>query len=189
MSKKTFIKEKIGLILIVIFILIAAGAGIWLYVLNKHRSIDANDSTATGSVTVQDQNGSPIVTKSAASKAQTDWHTYSNSQYHFALEFSDAWKDYSVAQDENLPDKATTDFAFKLKTSDPAFNKTAAALTIYIFKQSDFDAAKSSFSSTEITRANGYVYTYRTWENSPSDLTFLTDKSIADVIKTFKTTN
>jgi len=179
MEKSKLKKWKLAGIIIVIFIVVALIA--WILLVKAKDSdpqaVSTPTVTATNSVLSQTPGALSSV---SATVAAADWRNYSNSQYHFGLQFDQAWEGYTVAENQNLPQLAVANFAFKLNDGTP--------LTVYIFNQSDFESAKANFSSTEITKANGYAYSYRTWDSSPAN-SALTDKAIADVIKTFKTSN
>lgn len=189
MTKGIAKKAKTAAIIILIFVILAVIALVLIFKQKNKDSVSLTTVTPSVVKSAAIEQTAVLSKEATATATPVNWKNYSNSQYHFGLEFNDAWEGYTVTSDESLPEKAAASFAFKLKTSDSNFKQTATPLTIYIFPKADFESASKSFASTEITQANGYTYSYRAWDSAPSDLTFLTDKAIADVIKTFKTSN
>jgi hypothetical protein len=175
-------KSKIALTIIVACLVIGGIALVLLKIESPKSSGESTSDTTALTTDTTMPTSSPTASATAG-----DWHSYQNTDYGFALTFGSAWQGYQVVKDVNNPMGVTASYAFSLKTTDQSQGPLATPLTIYVYKQADFDAIdNSALPGTKVGSSKGYVFTYKTWNEAPSDLGGLTDKAIADVIKTFK---
>lgn len=114
---------------------------------------------------------------------------YVNSDYGFEISFPKSWGDVraQVTDGEGV-EKA---ILFSVKTSDPKYAQAsklttqagrATIITLYIFEG-------DNKVGTLLTKKNQRGFSYVTWEESPSDYQTITEKEIAEVLKTFRLTN
>lgn len=110
---------------------------------------------------------------------------YSNDKYGFELYFPETWKDYQINEVGEMdgPEKV---ISVGFSTDDSKFTDgIATALRILIYRTQDWEAKKQG---TKITQNSQYVFSYLTWEEAPSEKKTITEKEIAEVIKTFRLT-
>jgi len=178
------IKNRIALVLLILAIVIAVGT---LFYAKKIKKGEKNPSSSTSqtvsSSSSAQSSGQPTI---SATKVATIWPKYTNSQYGFEMSFSDIWKDYKLtASSTNGSYEAEIDF--NLATADTKYEKKIATpISVFVYKPSIFSALADSEKSIEITRDSKYVFSYKVWNEPPSDLQGFTDKELADTIKSFK---
>lgn len=134
---------------------------------------------------------SPVssATGSVAATTPTDWHVYTNVQFDFQVTFTDVWKDYKAESAAKVADAAAACFDITLASSDKNLTGASgrvAPVTYCVYTPENWAKIKGKNRQNELTVGSKYVYTYSTWEQTPSDWQVLTEKEIADVNKTFK---
>ena len=147
--------------------------------------------TSTGLVTTTASAGQTATQTSNKSTVPNDTsNIYQNKDYKFSLTFTDAWRGYEVVKSQTIPQGAEAGYDVLLSTSDRNYKAAkggkAVPLSIYVYKEASWEQNKNSARSTEISRGDGYVFTYSIWEETPADLRSITEKEIINVIKTFK---
>ncbi|MCX6809961.1 MAG: hypothetical protein NTZ65_04440 [Candidatus Berkelbacteria bacterium] len=175
-------KNRIALILLILAIIIAVGSLFYAKKIKK----DTNNSPATASQTVSNSSSIESSGVSSATQVAAIWPKYTNSKYGFEISFSDIWKNYKLV--ENLTNGSfEVKIDFNLATTDTKYeNKIATPISIFVYKSSVFNALSDNEKSVKITSNSDYVFSYKTWNEPPSDLQGFTDKELADTIKSFK---
>lgn len=182
MTKKT--KIRLGLGILIFFLCIAIAC---LVLIRKQRSQDSQNgqttvsATETASQAVSATVSAKAGVSSTAAKSQTAVEgLYTNSGYGFSLTFTSEWNGYNASAGEK---KDITGFVGSVEFKLP--NITEVPLTVYIFDKQSNESVLSQVHATKISTGDKYLYGYSTWENSPSSIQ-ITDKSIANLITTFK---
>lgn len=176
-------KGKTNLVLIGL-ILIAS-----LFVLYSVRSKTNDDLTNvlltpdTNERSEVDIESSSSVTASAVASAVDENH-YINTKYKFSLDMTDDWKGYSATYNTDIPDWIQAKIEFSINSAE---NKKYIPMIIYVARASDYDESlATTIHATKINQNSEYVYLYTTWEETPPESISLTDKSIANTIKTLE---
>jgi len=120
--------------------------------------------------------------------SEENWQVYKNEKYGFEITFSEVWKGYEVntapAKSEGVEDEYIVTLPAK---ADSEAEMGETPLILYVYKIEVWDnLSKDSLRSTEIARNSDYVFAYSTWEAPAEGYETITEKEIADVIKTFK---
>lgn len=164
-----------------------AGVAWYLVVREKNRAIENCDTCRLSSDLVKT---SPSVTTQTPDNNQTppDDLKYNNSDYGFSIDLTEVWRDCRIQEED--AEGAIKKVVFYFKTADKNYENTvflAPALTVYIYNKADWEKIDpDTRSSTEIITSAKYAFTYSIWEKTPQDLEQITEKELADVIKTFK---
>lgn len=160
-----------------------------LYALFINRNSQGSKAT-TQDLGAPSQTVAPTVSPSASPTPTPDWHLYQNTNYNFQLSFSDAWQGYQVSKVSDLSGISLARYDVQLKTTDKKFESSgflANPLIIYVvYKSSWNELPKGTVNWTKLGESEKYVYAYATWGVPAKDLGQITDKEIANVIKTFK---
>ena len=180
-------KYLIGLIIIVIAIA-AVIAALFLIPRTKKNQ----DEAVPTPMPKASQTGSPQASTTVIpSNLQDNWKLYNNSTHGFQIKFSDIWQGYQTQETQNPKPQILSQISFDVKTTDKQFASAgglATPLNIYVYSADGFnESLLTAFPQTKVGECKGYVFTYSTWEEPPSDLQGLTDKEIADTLKSFKT--
>jgi hypothetical protein len=170
------------------FLSVAAVVGlalITLYFINNKIVPESTDGHSVSStVEFVSVTSSEIASQTAVAKATVDPNLYENSKYGFSVSLQDGWEGYSAKASSNDPQWAVQKIDFQIKASD---GQTYIPMIIYVADASSYsEDLATSVHATKITQSDKYVYLYSTWEQTPNSLIALTDKSIANTIKTFK---
>lgn len=183
-------KKKIKIALYVVAVaVVVAGVAWYLLAREKNKAIEECDTCRLESNLVSI---TPTATTKNPQQTQTPTKPeYTNDEYGFSLDLSEQWKDSQIEEEDATG--AIKKIVFYFRTQDVAFEDSgylAPALSIYIYNKTDWEKADSNTrSSTEIASNDKYVFTYSIWETVPQDWEVITDKELADVIKTFKLTD
>lgn len=176
---------------VVITAIVVAGFAWYLVIREKNKAIENCDTCRLDSNLIS---ATPIPTATAQGAKPTQTPTepvYTNEDYGFSLELSKEWENSQI-EEEDAPG-AIKKVVFYFKTQDKRFEQSgylAPALSIYIYNKTDWDKMDpDTKSSTEITSNDKYAFSYSIWEMTPQDLEYITEKELADVIKTFKLTD
>ena len=174
------------------FILLALSAGIISYALiKKGQSKQCGDRQGsqcsvdlTKSVTPLSA-VSPVDATSATPQANP--YVYKNDQFGFEISLNSAWMGYTVKP--TIPDgKAEATFEFQLPTKDKNIaSGLAVPLTVKVYSKENFNELSKNIMLVRLAETTKYVYTYSTWNDSPSDLETITEKDISNVAASFKT--
>jgi len=169
-------KKKIGIALIIIAVAILAIA-VSYFMLKKNQKNQG--ATTSPTPTASSDQKSATTSAGTSATAAADWHLYKNTEYNFQLTFSDAWKDYKVEKSKTPKNNSLAEYDFGIKGT--------TLLTIYVYDREGWDKiAEADRRSTELTKTTKYAYTYFGNDSPPADLSSITDKEIADTLKTFK---
>lgn len=174
-------KAKIaGIILIVCALAIVVS----VIALKNHRSkTDSGDGAGvTPAASLSDT--AVVSSQSAISATATvkpsDSLVYKNTDYGFQITFNDVWKGYTVRPIDFRDSYARAILGVYLP------NENKSPLTIYVFEKNVWDKIdKSTSRSTKVAENSAYVFSYSTWEEPPANLVIITDKEIANIIKSF----
>jgi len=181
-------KYKLGLYVIVIAVAVIAVAA-YLAKQEKNKAINECDTCRLDS---------NLENKTSTAKTQSPISTrtptklkYKNDEYGFSLDLTSVWENSQIEEEDATG--AIKKIVFYFKTQDKAFLNSdflAPALSIYIYNKGDWEKMDPNVrSSTEITTNEKYAFSYSIWETIPQDLEYITEKELADVIKTFKLTD
>jgi hypothetical protein len=179
-------KNKLVFIYIIAVVVLAL---VGLYIINHKTAqtstdIQASQTASSQAIAIEGQASQSASKTVGASATATDPNLYTNTKYGFSISLKDGWSGYSAVSSANRPDWAQEEVDFTIKASD---GKTYTPLMVYIVDISSYsESLATSVHATKITQGTKYVYLYSTWEQTPSSLIALTDKSIANTIKTFK---
>jgi len=106
---------------------------------------------------------------------------YVSENRNFELNFPASWGEVNITKKDVEGGQATL---FSFKTTDPKFpDGTVTAVTIY-----EYPSSSESKLGIPLTSNESYSYSYLTWEQAPSDHQQITEKELANVLKTFKLT-
>jgi hypothetical protein len=185
-------KYKIGLIIIVVFLVI--GLASFAYLKTKQvpseelKNSDCDTSTSqTCSVDLKSATTIQTTKTTVGSFGDTqkiDQNIYSSQKLKFKLDFTPIWAEAKVV--ETIPfETAVGKVEFKLPTTDSSFpDKLAPALTIYVYKVGE--GPKDNTMLNKITQSDVYEYYFTSWQLEPSDLGMITEKEIARVANTLE---
>ena len=190
-------KYKIGLIIILVFLIVGVGA---IYLIKRNK----NQVSSTNSSDCEDQNATTCKVELPAATTATTTQTqigsfgtpesvveniYKNDTLKFELTFSSVWKGAKIT--ETIPAGAADGkVEFQLSTSDEAYpGGLATPLTIYVYKSENVPTGTDSPVLNKITTNGNLVYGYVSWPSTPSDLGQFTEKEIGQIISTLKIIN
>lgn len=106
---------------------------------------------------------------------------YVSESRKFELNFPPSWGEVQITNTDVVGGKATM---FSFKTTDSKFSGgVATAVTIY-----EYLLSTDLKTGIQIAADENYSYSYTTWESAPNDHQQITEKELADVLKTFKLT-
>jgi len=184
-------KYKIGLIIILVFLIVGLGALYYINENNQQAPIKNSDcDTSTNDTCKVDLKSATTVqtTKtqvgSFGKPQKIDQNVYSSDKLGFQLTFTPVWSEAKVV--ETIPaSPADGKVEFKLSTKDGKYpDGLASALTIYVYKVGS--APKDNPLLTKITDNGKLEYYYTIWEQTPSDLGQFPEKEIAKTASTLK---
>ncbi len=178
-------QTKYKIVLIVLAVALAAALVSW-FLIKRQKATPQTTTSPTQTAVV-----SPVssATGSVAATALADWHIYTNVQFSFRVTFTNVWKDYKAESAAKVADAAAACFDITLASTDKNLagaSGRVAPVTYCVYTPENWAKVKGKNRQNELLAGPKYVYTYSTWEQTPSDWQVLTEKEIADVNKTFK---
>lgn len=135
----------------------------------------------------------PFAASAVASQTETpgiageiDSSNYYNSQYGFTIYFPKSWGKIDAVEEQGSGVEKVIDFS--IATSDPLFKPAGktSIFKLYISTKEQWDTNKAG---TILDETANNIFSYITWEKSPSDLQTITEKEIAQVLGGFQLTN
>lgn len=185
MQKDNKMKYKIAFIILGVAVLAAV---VLAFIIQKQRQ-DCSGSVCTANLNINTNYATPATSATATSTgtasaalsttASPDL-AYKNSTYGFQISLSEAWKGYQIETPAS-PQGAEAEIDFVMPSTTEA-----VPLKIFVYKLANWGSADVATRGTEVARNSTYVFSYRTWDSPPADLVQITDKEIADRLKTFK---
>ncbi len=153
----------------------------------------ATTSTTTSSTTASSSTATTPATTSAA-PAAASWKSYTNADYGFSFTFpNDAWKNFVAAPVTPSDGSATKYIYYCVPTTDTSWADScakgkAAPVSIGVYTVAQWNTIKddgSPESLSDVAQNSTYVFTFSTWQATPSDLanTNFDTKSISSSLK------
>jgi len=166
-------KHKFALGLLMLAAIVAIVATVLIYLKKKNQ---ANEICPASS------SQSPSAPEGTKTSVADSWKVFQNTKYGFQITFSDVWQGYQAKENSSLPDQALYRLDFTLKGD-------VVPLSVVVYERSVWDTLpENTRRFTEVARNDDYVFVYSTWESTPAAFSTLTEKEIANVLKTFKLT-
>lgn len=181
-------KYKLGLYIVVVAVIVIA-VGAYLVKREKNKEIEECDTCRLNS-NIENKIPTPKTQSPTSTQTPTE-PKYKNDDYGFEIDLTSVWQDSQIEEEDATG--AIKKIVFYFKTQDKAFSNSdykAPALSIYIYNKENWEKMDpNTRSSNEITKSEKYAFSYSIWETTPQDLENITEKELADVIKTFKLTD
>ena len=161
----------------------AIGAGVVGYLINKQSNCDncVNETNLDINEAGEPASASPQSVPSKTVGTSPSDYLYQNEAFNFKITLSEAWKGYTVTQKKSDDPSAEAQFDFVL----PLSTSSATALKIFVYKTAAWPNASKEIAPIKLLENAAYVYAYKTWDSPPADLGQITEKEIADRLKTF----